>query len=265
MPPCPVKVCFTPSEMASVGLIAKCRRMGLNQTMTQMDPILTLDGVSLTRPGKTLLSEVSATVAPGEVIVITGPSGSGKTSLLRLLNRLDDPTQGRVLFQGRDMRTYPPGVLRQRIGLVFQTPVVFPGTVLENLQQVDRLNKRSVSPVSVYAEKLAQVGLSQNLLAQAAASLSLGEKQRFAVARTLLNNPEVLLLDEPTSALDPEAAAYLLQAIQALHQATGITILLVTHQAAHGLQIATHQWVLEAGRLVDDHTLWQPMAGGQSE
>jgi putative ABC transport system ATP-binding protein len=220
-----------------------------------VSPILCLESVSLIKGGRTVLHALDASVAPGEILIIQGASGAGKTSLLRLLNRMEEPGSGRILFKNQDVKNYPPTELRRKIALVFQTPVFFPGSVLENLKLVDRLNHRPCPAESIYRDKLHWVGLPGEKLMQDAASLSLGEKQRLAVARALLNEPDILLLDEPTSALDPESSQYLLDAVHELHHDFDMTIIMVTHQAAHGSRIGSRQWTMEAGRVIRDEAL----------
>jgi putative ABC transport system ATP-binding protein len=152
--------------------------------------------------------------------VIIGRSGVGKTTLLRLLNRLDDPDGGEVLFDGRDVRDYDVLELRRRVQLVSQVPVTFPGTVAENL---------AVADGTADAEGLLdRVGLSPALASRLADRLSVGEAQRMSLARALARQPQALLLDEPTSALDTESKT----AIEALISdlaADGLTVVMISH------------------------------------
>lgn len=214
--------------------------------------ILQLEAVSLVKNGKVLLEEIDLALRKGEAVAILGPSGAGKSSLLRLINRLDEPTRGCILFKDKDIRSLPPRNLRQRIALAFQTPVLFPGDVLSNFHRTEQMNQRPCQPMALYEEKLQQVGLSPHLLKQEAASLSLGEKQRVALARSLLNQPEILLLDEPTSALDPASADHLLDAIYRLQQQMEITLLMVTHQQEHGARIGSRMITLDAGKILEE-------------
>src|SRR5947209_10540918 len=199
------------------------------------DSILEVDYLSLAYPGSrggpapSILDDVSFTVERGRALTLVGPSGSGKSSLLRCLNRLVEPTSGTVRFDGRDTRSFDPRELRRRIALVMQTPVLFEGTVRDNLRV-----RPADSPGDFSEERLrmtlTEVGLEPDLLDRDAAMLSGGEKQRVTIARALLRDPQALLLDEPTSALDPPNALLVVETISRLRLARGLSIVAVTHQ-----------------------------------
>ena len=167
---------------------------------------------------------------------------------------MDEPTKGAIHFKQQDIRNIIPHQLRRQIALGFQTPVFFPKTVLENLQLVHQISGCIVQPNPFYQERLEEVGLPGTLLSQSALQLSAGEKQRLAIVRLLLNQPNILLLDEPISALDPISADLLLKAIQHLNRQFQITVLLVTHQQ-EPLKIGTRQWEIREGQLVRDEPL----------
>ena len=199
------------------------------------DPIFQVDHLSLAYPGRrgdpapAILEDVSFTVECGRALTLVGPSGSGKSSLLRCLNRLVEPTSGTVRFDGRDTRSFDPRELRRRIALVMQTPVLFEGTVRDNLRV-----RPADSPGDFSEERLrmtlTEVGLEPDLLDRDAAMLSGGEKQRVTIARALLRDPQALLLDEPTSALDPPNALLVVETISRLRLVRGLSIVAVTHQ-----------------------------------
>jgi ABC-type iron transport system FetAB ATPase subunit len=165
-----------------------------------------------------ILHDISFSVERGRALTLVGPSGSGKSSVLRCLNRLVEPTSGTVRFDGRDIRSFDPTDLRCRVALVMQTPVMFEGTVRDNL---------CIRPVGVRGDfsegrlgaTLEEVGLDSQLLDRDAATLSGGEKQRVTIARALLRDPQALLLDEPTSALDPPNALLVVETISRLRVA----------------------------------------------
>ncbi len=181
---------------------------------------------TLPRP---ILNEVSFGVERGGALVLVGPSGSGKSTLLRCLNRLVEPTGGSVRFDGRDLRSFDPRDLRRRAALVMQTPVLFEGTVRDNLRIRPAGTAGDFSDASLTAA-VAEVGLDAALLERDAATLSGGEKQRVTIARALLRDPQALLLDEPTSALDPPNAALVVETISRLRALGRLTIVAVTHQ-----------------------------------
>ncbi len=195
-----------------------------------------------------LLSNINFRVERGEVLGIVGPSGAGKSSLLRLINRLDEPTSGKVLLDGADTRTVLPRELRRRIGMVMQRAYLFPGTVGENISFGPRQHGESVSPGQVEAA-LAQVGLA-GYASRSPATLSGGEGQRVAIARALMNQPEVLLLDEPTSALDEDAKRGIEDLLASLIRERGLTCLWVTHDLAQARAHADNLLVIKAGEVV---------------
>ena len=148
--------------------------------------------------GKKIVDGISVEVSRGEILGIMGPSGSGKSSFLRMLNRLDEPTRGSVVLEGVDTKTMEPRELRRRVGMVLQSPFLFPGTVAENLAFGPRQHGEDLSGEEI-DRLLEQVRLG-GYGERDAGRLSGGEAQRVSVARTLANRPDVLLLDEPTSA-----------------------------------------------------------------
>ena len=203
--------------------------------------------------GCTLLSSLTLDIPLGGFTALIGPSGAGKTTLLRLLNRLDDPCSGTITFMGQDIRNYAVRELRVRAGFVFQTPAMFAGSVADNLALAAQLAgqaKEEITPARI-AETLACVELPPDIATREAATLSGGEKQRVALARTLMTRPEVLLLDEPTAALDPEVADRLMDTLGRLRAAGGLTLVMVTHRLREAVQAGTHVVMLEAGRVVE--------------
>ncbi|MHB0937648.1 MAG: ABC transporter ATP-binding protein [Armatimonadota bacterium] len=177
-----------------------------------------------------VLSRVSFSVPAGGRLAVFGPSGSGKTSLLRLLNRLDEPAGGRVLLDGEDLRGLDAVAVRRRVGLVFQQPFLFDQTVAGNLGYPLKLMHREL-PRAAAAAALGEFGLGEEVLDRRGDQLSGGQGQRVAVARALTLDPEVLALDEPTSALDAESARLLLEALRR-RNAAGLTLIVVTHDRA---------------------------------
>ncbi len=162
------------------------------------DPILRTEHLSRVVTGKVLVEDITFAVQAGEILAIVGPSGSGKSSLLRLLNRLDEPTGGTVYVEATDFRQVAPRELRRKLGLVQQRPYLFPGTVEQNLRFGPSQRGESLSQDSI-DQLLTRVGL-KGYASRNIANLSGGEAQRVSVARTLANSPLALLLDEPTSA-----------------------------------------------------------------
>ena len=174
---------------------------------------------------------------------MTGPSGSGNSTLLRLLNRLDDPIAGEIRWHGRSLTDMAPDELRRQVGTVFQRPPLFAGSVLDNfavaLPGIDETRARHV---------LEHVGLPVELLHRAAADLSGGEAQRMCVARALLTRPSVVLADEPTAALDGEARSTIEELAQQL-AAEGTPLIWVSHDTAQLRRLADHVLVIVDGRV----------------
>jgi putative ABC transport system ATP-binding protein len=198
--------------------------------------------------GNMLVDDVSVQVQPGEVLAVIGPSGAGKSSFLRLLNRLDEPTAGTVLLNGQDYRTFTPQELRRRVGIVMQTPFLFPGTVAANVafgpqQAAEPLNADQIVTL------LERVGLPgyEN---RDVTNLSGGEAQRVSIARALANRPEALLLDEPTSALDELSARGIEQLLVSINRERGMTCVIVTHNRPQAMRTTTRTMVMEAGKLI---------------
>ena len=206
------------------------------------------------RGSAVILRDVTLDLPRTEVTALIGPSGAGKTSLLRLLNRLDDPSGGEVRFDGQPIASYAVRMLRRRVGFVFQTAAMFPGTVADNLQAAvavgEAVGATRTSPPDP-AIVLDAVGLSASYAAREAASLSGGEQQRVSIARALMTRPEVLLLDEPTSALDPEVAERLLGTIERLTREYGVAAVMVTHRLSEARKASTYTVMLEAGHVVE--------------
>ncbi len=215
-------------------------------------PLFRLRDVTQERGGRTILDGLSVDLPRTAVTAIVGPSGAGKTSLLRLLNRLDDPISGEVFFAGRPLGSYPIASLRRRLGFVFQTPSMFPGTVSDNLRTAVELGGRTaISAAPDMRQVLEATGLDPEYATRDADRLSGGEQQRVSLARALMTRPEILLLDEPTSALDPEVAVRLLATIRRLAIDRSMPAIMVTHRLSEARQASTFTVMLEAGRLVE--------------
>lgn len=217
--------------------------MGPTRIPAESTELLAFDGVSFAVDAdREILHEVSLSVAPAAVTVLAGPSGAGKSTLLRLGNRLDIPSAGSVRFRGEDSAAIDPRELRRRVGMVFQRPVPFAGAVRENLKVGAPL-----AGDEELARTLERVGLEASVLDRVADDLSGGEAQRMCIARTLLTQPEVILMDEPTSALDHENRLGIEHLAKELAQ-EGIGILWVSHDLSQVRRIADHAVVLIDGR-----------------
>jgi putative ABC transport system ATP-binding protein len=205
-----------------------------------------LDQVTVTRGPATLLAEVSVSIPAGRCTAVMGGSGAGKSTLLRLLNRLTEPTTGRVLLDDVSIAELDVLALRRRVGLVAQAPVLLTDRVLDEV----RVGRPDL-PEARAVELLVRVGLAPRFTTRATAELSGGEAQRLCLARSLAVEPEMLLLDEPTSALDGLSASVIGTLVRE-HVGAGGMVVLVSHD--HGLvgSVAERVLVLEQGHLVAD-------------
>ncbi len=221
------------------------------------NPIISIRNITKRFDKKAVVNDVSLEIGAGEVIAIIGPSGCGKSTLLRMINLLEEPTEGTILFHGQDIMgaTIKRTDLRARIGMVFQSFNLFANkNVLENClvgpQVVKKENKALI--IDKAMRRLTEVGLAS--FAQAKAStLSGGQKQRVAIARALTMEPEVLLFDEPTSALDPELVGEVLDVMKKLADG-GLTMVVVTHEMGFAKAVADRVIFIDEGRIVETGT-----------
>lgn len=200
-----------------------------------------------------LLADVSLSANSGEISAIIGPSGGGKSTLIRLINRLTEPSAGTVFFQGTDIATMDPLQLRRLVALVPQKPFLFEGTVLDNLQIPFRYrgSEPPTGDSSEVLDVLALARLDRDLLARNARSLSLGQQQRVGVARALITRPKLLLLDEPTSALDRRTSDELAATLREICHTQDLGMVMVTHDLRLTEKVADYCFYLEAGRILE--------------
>ena len=200
------------------------------------------------------LDGVTAGIEKGEVVVIIGPSGSGKSTFLRSLNLLEEPTSGKIIFDGNEITDPKTNINlhRQKMGMVFQHFNLFPNmTVLKNMTLAPiKLLKMSQKDAEAKAlELLERVGLSDRASSYPA-QLSGGQKQRVAIVRALCMNPDVMLFDEPTSALDPEMVGEVLAVMKQL-ASEGMTMACVTHEMGFAKEVADRVIFLADGKIVE--------------
>lgn len=197
--------------------------------------------VAVVRGGTTVLHHVDLSIHEGVLTALVGPSGAGKSTLLRMCNRLEVPSAGVIRFRGEDMAHLDVHRLRRTVGMVFQRPTLFPGTVAENLRVADPgLDDAGI------AELLERVSLEPGMAERTGDTLSGGEAQRACVARTLATGPQVVLMDEPTSALDQEHRLEIESLARTL-LGDGTTIVWVSHDADQVRRLADHVIEVDGG------------------
>ena len=205
----------------------------------------------------TVFDGLSETICKGDVVVIIGPSGGGKSTFIRCLNLLEQPTAGKIYFEGEDItgKGFDVNRHRQKVGMVFQQFNLFNNlTVLENITiSLTKVKKQSEEESEEKALKLLKrVGLEDKANAYPS-QLSGGQKQRIAIVRALAMEPDVLLFDEPTSALDPEMVGEVLQVMKRL-AAEGMTMVVVTHEIGFAREVASRVIFMEGGYIVEEGT-----------
>ena len=204
-----------------------------------------------------VLKGIDEHIKKGEVVVVIGPSGSGKSTFLRCLNLLEEPTSGKIVFEGNDITDKKVDInkIREKMGMVFQQFNLFPHkTVLQNLTiapiKVKNMSKEQAEKKAM--ELLERVGLTNKATAYPS-SLSGGQKQRIAIARALAMEPDVMLFDEPTSALDPEMVGEVLSVMKDLAK-EGMTMVVVTHEMGFAREVGDRILFMDNGNIVEQGT-----------
>ena len=230
-------------------------------------PLIQLDQVSLAASvgSHYLLHDISLSVFSGDRLAITGPSGAGKTSLLRLLNRLSEPTSGSLKLEQQPLSKFPVTALRQQVVLVGQEPKLLGMTVAETITYplvLQQLPKREIA--QRLETWLAQLKIPDAWLERTELQLSLGQRQLVAIARALVMQPKLLLLDEPTSALDVGRGVHLIKVLSS-SQLSETTIVMVNHQLELVQKFANRVVYLHNGQLRQDKLVnqidWSALRG----
>ena len=225
------------------------------------EELLKIDGLKKSFGKLEVLKGLTTTIKKGEVVVMIGPSGGGKSTFLRCMNLLEQPTEGRIVFDDIDIVSADEKTknkVRSEMGMVFQHFNLFPHlSILDNITLAPRL-VRGVDRATAEKkamELLERVGLAEKAKAYPQ-QLSGGQKQRVAIVRSLAMEPKVMLFDEPTSALDPEMVGEVLDVMKDLAK-NGMTMVVVTHEMRFARDVASRVLFLEGGRIAEEGT---PMA-----
>lgn len=207
-----------------------------------------LVGLTKKYAGRSVLAIDGLSIEAGEIMAIVGPSGAGKSTLLRLLNFLEAPSEGRLVFDGQTVPDKPPLELVRRVTTVFQRPALLSGSVSDNVAFGLRL--RGADSRERVKDALGRVGLA-DLGGASAGTLSGGEMQRAALARAMVVEPQVLLLDEPTANLDPANVGLIETIVKQENAVRGTTVVLVTHNIFQARRLAGRVGLLLNGALVE--------------
>lgn len=238
-----------------------------------------VQNLNVTIDNKKILNDISVNVKKGEIFTIIGPSGAGKSIFLRTLNRLLEPESGKILLDGNSILTMDPRMVRKKVGMVFQLPILFPGTVEDNIltgpriwdgtkitkeetnenglgqggrgDKTNRISNHHGETLERMVENLLKsVDLPSDYAKQDAGKLSVGEQQRVCISRAIANDPEVILMDEPTASLDPESTHKIETLIKKLNRELGLTVVIVTHNMKQARKIGDTTMLLEKGQVV---------------
>lgn len=219
--------------------------------------LLEVRGVSKSYGEQNILNGISASVKEGEVVAVIGPSGCGKSTFLRMLNGMEIPSEGSILFEGENITAKHTDInrIRRKIGMVFQQFNLFSHmTVRENITlapvKLKRMDKQKADETA--DRLLEEVGLCDKAEAYPA-MLSGGQKQRIAIARALAMEPDIMLFDEPTSALDPEMVGEVLELVRRLAK-KGMTMVLVTHEMGFAREVATRVMFFDEQGIKEENT-----------
>ncbi|MFK4763847.1 ATP-binding cassette domain-containing protein [Desulfobaculum sp. SPO524] len=216
-------------------------------------PVFSFESVTFTHPGNgPCLSGASLDIPRGAFVLVGGPSGSGKSTMLRLMNRLLEPEAGRILYRGKPLDSYAPPRLRREVATVGQVPALVPGTVRENLLLPFsfKVNTELYPPRDEELEGwLSRMLLDGVRLEAKVSGLSVGQRQRLCLIRTMLLGPRVILMDEPTSALDPESREVVERTAEDLCADGRVTVIMVTHLDVAPTRISPMRLYLKDGQL----------------
>lgn len=218
--------------------------------ISQKQMAIQFENVTYSKKGDTILSNITGFFPKGEITTLVGPSGAGKTTVLKLCNNLLSASSGEIEIDGQKIELYDPLQLRRSVGLALQQAPMIAGSVFTNLSLPLTLQNRKLS--SREAEKLlTTVGLNVKMLSRHINHLSGGQRQKLSIARTLVNEPHILLLDEITSSLDQNSAEEIEQLIKKINLKYDVTVIWITHDIEQAKKIGDYVWIMMEGELVE--------------
>lgn len=197
-----------------------------------------------------IIKKVTGSFPKGKITTLVGPSGAGKTTLLKMCNGLISPTAGEIFIHNKLITNYDPIDLRRNVGMALQAAPMVKGTVFENLELPLALQSKKL-PEEDAISYLDDVGLERDFLHKNADDLSGGQRQKVSIARTLVNQSEILLLDEITSALDRASLKEIEELIVKINEKYNVTMIWITHNLEQALKIGHYTWVLMQGEVIE--------------
>lgn len=197
-----------------------------------------------------ILKGITGNIYKGKITTLVGPSGSGKSTLFSLLNGMRSPQTGTIIINGKNINEFDPLQLRREVGIVLQKAVMINGDVFKNLSLPLSLQGKTLAKDKAI-EYLKLIGLNESFLHRQAADLSGGQQQRISIARSLINEPPILLLDEITSSLDQASQHEIEQLISNVNKEFATTIIWITHNLQQAVTIGHDTWVMVDGKLVE--------------
>lgn len=210
---------------------------------------LSFKNVNLSINKQNILKNINIEFESGKIVLILGPSGAGKSSLLRLMNALTDPDNGSIFLDNQEFKEIKTIEIRKKIGMIFQKPALFEGTVFDNLIWGLKTQKKVIDKTEI--EKiLINLEIPLEYLEKNIESLSVGEQQRICIIRSLLVNPDILLFDEPVSALDPQRAKKVLELIKRINTDFNKSIFLVSHILKSSIELAHKICFMHSGEII---------------
>jgi len=255
--PAPTRAGTVSSSLRDVTPSEPARDDGGCQTRSMAEPMIRLDAVSKVFPGATspAVDALSLDVPDGQIVVLVGPSGCGKTTTLKMINRLVEPTSGRITVEGTDVTTLAPHELRRRIGYVIQQVGLFPHrTIAQNIATVPMLLGWDKARIAErIAELIELMHLDPAFTTRYPAELSGGQQQRVGVARALAADPPVMLMDEPFGAVDPIVRGRLQDQFLELQQRVRKTIVMVTHDIDEAIKLGDRVAILNVGGILEQY------------
>ncbi|GGJ97452.1 putative ABC transporter ATP-binding protein YjkB [Lentibacillus kapialis] len=218
--------------------------------MTDPDNAMRFDNINFSADGVHIIKNITGSIPERNITTLVGPSGAGKTTLFKLCNGLYSPDSGDLFIKGKPIERYEPVELRRNVGIALQKATMISGTVQKNLELPLKLQGKELEEDRA-RDLLKMVSLSDISLHKKTKDLSGGQRQKLSIARTLVNQPNILLLDEITSSLDSISRQDIEELIAKMNNQYGTTILWITHNLQQALSIGHYTWIMMDGELVE--------------